>query len=118
MLIPDRLPSLILLVGAWIPPAAAGWAGAKITVRGRPIVIYLGLALFALLWTWVWYHFQLDRIPPYLPGATEDPTHAPPEAVRALRYVAVLFVLPISAVASAVIYRIGITRTNREAQGS
>lgn len=27
LLIPDRLPSLIVLVGFWIPPAVAGWVG-------------------------------------------------------------------------------------------
>jgi hypothetical protein len=118
VLIPDRLPSLILLVCAWIPPATAGWAAAKFRERARPLIIYFALAAVTLLWVSAWYYVQLDRIPPYLPGATEDPTHAPPEAVRGLRYVAVLFVLPISAVACAVIYRVGITRTNSDRPSS
>jgi hypothetical protein len=100
MLIPDRLPSLVLLVGAWIPPAAAGWAAAKLTTRSRPAVVYVVLAAFSLAWAAAWYFVQLDRIPPYLPGATEDPSYASPEAVRGLRIVAGLLVLPLSAIAA------------------
>ena len=34
LLLPDRLPSLIVLVGFWIPPALAGWVAAEFLQRG------------------------------------------------------------------------------------
>ena len=50
-MIPDRLPSLIVLVGFWIPPAAAGWVAAALqrrSKRGSARVIYVVLATFVL----------------------------------------------------------------------
>ena len=53
-MIPDRLPSLIVLVGFWIPPAVAGWVAAGLLQRGagrvRAIVTYLVLAIFVLVY--------------------------------------------------------------------
>ena len=47
---PDRLPSLVVLVGFWIPPAVAGWAAAvslqRSTKRARATVTYAVLATF------------------------------------------------------------------------
>lgn len=52
LLIPDRLPSLIVLVGFWIPPAVAGWVAAEFlsrsTRRYRAAVTYAALATFVL----------------------------------------------------------------------
>ena len=71
---PDRLPSLIVLAGFWIPPA-------------------------------VWFLFNLGRMPPYIPGATTDPTFAPPKAIAGLAVVASALVLPSSALACALAFR-------------
>ena len=110
MLLPDRLPSLVLLVGFWIPPAVVGIAVADLVHRSiarvRPALIYTGLAIFALGWSAAWFLFQLDRIPPYVPGATMDPTYAPPEAVGGLAVVASALVLPVSVIACVLAFRI------------
>lgn len=106
---PDRLPSLVLLVGFWIPPAVVGRVAADLvhrsTTRVRPALIYTVLMTFVLGWSAAWFFFQLSRIPPYLPGATHDPTYAPPEAVAALAVVASALVLPGSALACVLAFR-------------
>ena len=103
MRLPDRLPSLVLLLGFWVPPAAVGWAVADLvhrsTTRLRPALIYIVLTTFVLGWSAAWFLFHLRRMPPYVPGATQDPTHAPPEAVAGLAVVASALVLPVSALA-------------------
>lgn len=76
------------------------------TTRTRPALIYVGLVIFALGWSAAWFLFQLDRIPPYVPGATMDPTYAPPEAVAGLAVVASALVLPGSAIACMLAFRI------------
>ena len=107
---PDRLPSLVLLVGFWIPPAVVGIAAADLVHRSiarvRPALIYTVLAIFALGWSAAWFLFQLDRIPPYVPGATMDPTYAPPEAIAGLAVVASALVLPGSAIACVLAFRV------------
>jgi hypothetical protein len=98
---PDRLPSLILLVGFWIPPAMVGRATADLE------------GMLVLAWSLAWFLFQLNRIPPYVPGATHDPTYAPPEAVAGLALVASALVLPGSAIACLLAFRTrarGLTR--------
>ena len=106
---PDRLPSLVLLVGFWIPPAAVGRAAAKLAHRSihrnRTAVTYAMLATFVFAWSAGWFLFQLDRMPPYIPGSTRDPTYAPPQAVAALALVASALVLPVSAIACALAFR-------------
>jgi hypothetical protein len=108
--IPDRLPSLVLLVGFWIPPAIVGFAAAdlvhRVTTRVRPALIYAVLTTFVVAWSAAWFLFQLDRIPPYVPGATRDPTYAPPEAVAGLAVVASALVLPGSLIACVLAFRI------------
>jgi biotin transporter BioY len=110
LLIPDRLPSLIVLVGFWIPPAVAGWVAAEFlsrsTKRYRAAVTYAALATFVLSYSAAWFFFNLSRIPPYLPGATQDPTYAPPEAVAGLAVVASAIVLPGSAIACLLAFRV------------
>ena len=85
LLLPDRLPSLIVLVGFWIPPAVAGWVTAGFLLRSarrpRATVIYAVLATFVLGYAAAWFLFNLGRMPPYIPGASTDPTFAPPSAV-------------------------------------
>jgi len=109
-LIPDRLPSLIVLVGFWIPPAVAGWVAAGFVQRNggrvRAIVIYVVLAIFVLAYAAAWFFFNLGRMPPYIPGATTDPTFAPPRAVAGLAIVASALVLPGSVIASVLAFRI------------
>ena len=106
---PDRLPSLVLLVGFWVPPAVIGHAAAGLVHRSvarvRPALIYTVLTAFALVWSAAWFLFQLNRIPPYVPGATMDPTYAPPEAVAGLALVATALVLPVSAIACVLAFR-------------
>src|SRR5256885_2475798 len=106
---PDRLLSLGLLVGFWIPPAVAGRAAAdfahRITTRVRPALMYAGLTSFILVWSAAWFLFQLGRMPPYIPGASHDPTYAPPEAVAGLAVVATALVLPGSAIACVLAFR-------------
>ena len=106
---PDRLPSLAVLVGFWVPPAAIGFAAAELvrrsTTRVRPVLIYTALAVVVLAWSAAWFYFQLDRMPPYVPGATHDPTYAPPEAVAGLAVVASALVLPGSAIACVLAFR-------------
>ena len=110
LLIPDRLPSLIVLVGFWVPPAVAGWLAAEIlrrsTRRYRTAVTYAGLAIFVLGYAAAWFFFNLRAIPPYLPGATMDPTYAPPEAVKGLAVVVGALILPGSAIACLLAFRI------------
>lgn len=106
---PDRLPSLILLLGCWIPPAVVGRVAADLvhrsTTRVPPALIYSLLTILVLGWSAVWFFFNLDRMPPYVPGATPDPTYAPPEAVMGLAVVATALVLPVSAIACALGFR-------------
>lgn len=103
---PDRLPSLIVLVGFWIPPAVAGWVAAgSLQRRARPRrTMILALATFVLGYAAAWFLFNLGRMPPYIPGATMDPTYASPEATAGLAVVAGALVLPGSALACAVAF--------------
>ena len=106
---PDRLPSLVLLVGFWIPPAVVGRAAADLvhrsTTRVRPALMYAGLTTFVLGWAAVWFLINLSAMPPYIPGASHDPTYAPPEAVAGLVVVATALVLPGSAIACSLAFR-------------
>ncbi len=108
LLLPDRLPSLIVLVGFCVPPALAGWAMASFlersTRRNLTVPTYGGLAIFVVGYAAAWFYFNLGRMPPYIPGATTDPTFAPPEAVAGLATFASAIVLPGSAIACAVAF--------------
>jgi hypothetical protein len=108
--IPDRLPSLIVLAGCWIPPAVAGWVAAgtlqRKVRRARAIVTFALLAIFVLGYAAAWFLFNLNRMPPYIPGASTDPTFAPPRAVAGLAVVASALVLPVSALACVLAFRI------------
>ena len=110
LLIPDRLPSLIVLVGFWIPPAVAGLLAAEFlqrsTMRYRAAVTYAAMATFVLGYCAAWFFFNLNAIPPYLPGATQDPTFAPPEAVTGLAVVTGALILPGSVIACLLAFRI------------
>ena len=107
--IPERLPSLIYLVGFWIPPAVVGIVAADLvrrsTTRVRPALVYPPLLVFALCWSAAWFLFQRNRMPPYIPGATQDPTFAPPEAAAGLAIVAGALVLPGSVIACILAFR-------------
>jgi hypothetical protein len=123
LLIPDRLPSLIVLVGFWIPPAVAGWVAAGSILRStkgeRASATYAVLAIFVLAYAVVWFLFNLGRMPPYIPGASSDPTFAPPRAVVGLAVFTSALVLPGSALACALAFRahrrmVKSTSTSRE----
>ena len=106
---PDRLPSLVLLAGFWVPAAIAGGAAAEFvhrnTTRVRPATVYAALAAFVLASTAIWFYINRSAMPPYLPGTTMDPTYAPPEAVATLAVVASALVLPGSAIACVLAFR-------------
>ena len=106
---PDRLPSLIVLVGFWIPPAVAGWVAAgavdQATQRDRLRMTHAILATFVLGYAVAWFLFNLGRMPPYIPGASRDPTFAPSRAVAGLAVFTSVLVLPGSALACALAFR-------------
>jgi biotin transporter BioY len=106
---PDRLPSLIVLAGFWIPPAMAGWAAAgfhqRSPKRPRATVTYAVLSAFVLLYAAAWFLLNLIAMPPYIPGATKDPTYAPPRAVTGLAAFTSALILPGSALACALAFR-------------
>ena len=106
---PDRLPSLIVLVGFWIPPAVAGWVAAgslqRSTTPRRPAMTYVILATFVFAYSAAWFLYNLGRMPPYIPGASTDPTFAPPRAVAGLAVVASALVLPGSVLACVLAFR-------------
>lgn len=106
---PDRLPSLIVLAGFWIPPMVAGWVAAgslhqsQRPNRARATIAVL--TLFVLGYAAAWFFFNLGRMPPYIPGASTDPTFAPPKAVAGLAVVTAALILPGSALACALAFR-------------
>ena len=106
---PDRLPSLVLVVRFWVPPAAVGWAAAEFAHRRanrfHPALMYTVLAILVLGWAAAWFLFHLNAMPPYVPGASHDPHYAPPKAVAGLLVVASALVLPGSAIACALAFR-------------
>ncbi|HZI85360.1 MAG TPA: hypothetical protein VFD48_00895 [Pyrinomonadaceae bacterium] len=110
LLLPDRLPSLIVLVGFWIPPAVAGWVAAGFLDQSRKrngaTVTFSVLAIFVLAYAAAWFLFNLGRMPPYIPGASIDPTFASPEAVAGLAVFTSALVLPGSALACALAFRV------------
>jgi hypothetical protein len=116
---PDRLPSLILLVGCWVPAALAGRVAAEIVQRGakkvRPGAVYTGLASFILASTALWFLINRGALPPYVPGATMDPTFAPPESVRWLAAFSAIVILPVSAIACALAFRLSTRSLSRTA---
>lgn len=109
LLLPDRLPSLIVLVGFWVPPAVAGWVAAEFLQRNtKPVSsrwTVIMLAAFVLGYATVWFFFNVGRMPPYIPGALIDPTIATPQAVAWLAVVASGLILPGSALVCALVYR-------------
>ena len=110
ILLPDRLPSLVVLDGFWIPPAVAGWLAAEFlqrsTRRAPARLTVIALAIFVVGYAATWFFFNLGRMPPYIPGASTDPTFAPPRAVAGLAVVASRLVLPGSVLVCALAYRL------------
>ena len=101
---PDRLPSLVLLVGfCWIPPAIVGFVAAdlvhRITTHVRQALIYTLLTIFAVGYAAAWFLFQLDRIPPYVPGATNGSNVRTTAGCRGTAVVSSALVLPGSVLA-------------------
>jgi biotin transporter BioY len=108
-LIPDRFPSLVVLVGFWILPAAAGWVAAGFaegSTKRSAKTTYALLAIFVLVYAGAWFLYNLGRMPPYIPGALPDPTVATPRATAGLAVVASVLVLPGSALACAIAFRL------------
>jgi hypothetical protein len=107
---PDRLPSLIVLAGFWVPPAVAGWVAAGSLLRKSEAdgVRRTGalLATFVLGYTAAWFLFNLTFMPPYIPGAVDDPTIATPRAAVALAIFTAALILPGSALACVLAFRL------------
>ena len=105
---PDRLPSLIVLVAFWVPPAVAGWVAAgslqRSPKRDRAVATYAVLATFVLGYAAAWFYYNLGRMPPYIPGATMDPTVATPRAIAGLAVFSGAVVLPGSALSCALAF--------------
>jgi hypothetical protein len=106
--IPERLPSLVVLAGFWIPPAIAGYVAAKNPRKQlrTNATTYVAMVLFAAVYSTAWFYWNVKRMPPYIPGATMDPTFAAPEAVRALAIFTSALILPGSLVAFYLTYRL------------
>ena len=102
---PDRLPSLIVLVGFWIPPALAGGMAAAYLQQSTRRTHYVLLAAFVLGYAAAWFLFNLVAMSPYIPGASTDPAFAPPGAVAWLAVVASALILPGSALACCLAFR-------------
>jgi hypothetical protein len=120
LLIPDRFPSLVVLVGFWIPPAVAGWVAAGFaqgSTKRSARTTYAVLAILVLVYAAAWFLFNLGRMPPYIPGASTDPTVATPRAVAGLALVASVLVLPGSALACAIAFHLR-RRLGRSSDGS
>jgi hypothetical protein len=87
----------------------AGWVAAgslrRSAARDRIAATYAVLAIVVLVYAAAWFVFNLGRMPPYIPGATIDPTVATPRAVKWLVVVATAVVLPGSALACALAFR-------------
>jgi hypothetical protein len=84
-----------------------GWVAARFLInRYRTAVTYAILAIFVLAYAGLWFLFNLGRMPPYIPGSTTDPTFAPPRAVAGLAVVASVLVLPGSALACVLAFRL------------
>jgi hypothetical protein len=75
------------------------------TKRNRATATYVVLAAFVLGYAAAWFLFNLGRMPPYIPGASTDPTFAPPRAIAGLAVVASALVLPGSAIACLLAFR-------------
>lgn len=119
---PDRLPSLIVLAGFWVLPAIAGWLAAgsieRRATRNRITTTYAMLSAFVLCYAVAWYYFNLHRMPPYIPGATMDPTFASPRAARALALFTGALVLPGSALACGLAFRLTAARARTDRPAS
>ena len=106
---PDRLPSFLVLVGFWVPPAMAGWALARSRrrkVRRAPTKVTCAvLATLLLAYAVGWFLFNLRAIPPYIPGATMDPTFVPPGAAGWLAVITGALVFPGSVLACILAFR-------------
>jgi len=88
----------------WESQEAAG-ALHRSTKRDRARVTLAFLATFVLGYAAVWFLFNLGRMPPDIPGASTDPTFAPPKTVAGLAVVTSALVLPGSALACALAFR-------------
>ena len=105
MRIPDRLPSLLVQIGFWIPPAIAGWVAAGAARRVRPDVMRAALGILLLGYAAAWFLINLRDMPPYIPGATMDGRSSPPKAVAWLAVVTGALVLPGSVLACVLAFR-------------
>lgn len=99
ILLPDRLPSLVVLVLFWVVPAVVGLLAAEFLQSTRRHITYALLILFVIGYAAGWFYFNLGRMPPYIPGSTADPTFASPQAVSNLAVFTTVLILPGSALA-------------------
>jgi hypothetical protein len=81
-------------------------------------VTHAAPAAFVLAYAAAWVLFNLGRMPPYIPGASIDPTIASPRAVAGLAVVASALVLPGSALACRLAFRLRGRRLGRTSHPS
>lgn len=105
--VPDRLLSLVVLVGCWIPPAVMGWAVARWAHQRSLPIARAYIVVFAVvgLWAAAWFLVNLFAMPPYIPGATADPSDLSLKSMAWLALVTTVIVLPSSAIAGVVAFR-------------
>lgn len=117
---PDRLPSLLVLVAFWIPPAIAGWTAAGLLRRDAPsrqaLVTFTALTGLMVAYAGAWFAYNVGRMPPYIPGAVFDPTIATPQAVAGLVTFTAALILPGSLLACALAF--WLRRRSQESGGA
>jgi hypothetical protein len=93
------LATLALLLGFWYPPILIGrWAGDReLRVGVAPIHPAALVGLTALAWTASWLVLNVLLLPACVPQAPSDPCDAPGFIVLGFAFMAVLVVLPVSA---------------------
>jgi hypothetical protein len=82
---------------------AAGFAQGS--TKRSAVATHAVLAILVLVYAAAWFLFNLGRMPPYIQGASMDPTVATPRAVAGLALIASALVLPGSALACAIAFR-------------
>ena len=107
---PDRLLSLVILVGFWVPPALFGWMVAstyqRSNERARKSMKTTVLPAIVVLYAVAWFLLNLIAMPPYIPGATMDPVFPPSQrAIVGLAVFTALVVLPGSGLACYTLFR-------------
>ena len=90
----------VLLFGFWVPPLTVGWwVGNNVSRARDPRRSLVPFVLpTALLWSFLWLGAQLVMMPPYVKRGPADPADAPVYAMLGFATMALVIVLPVSAI--------------------